>query len=121
MPGRSLFPGPPVNLPAVQAEGCFTSVAFRGAPAVRNGPAVVHRPLVLLLVAAAPAFAQMEGAHRQLVDAGVHVPVLTRPPTLLQFVQADYPPEAAKQGLSADVRLIITIDKDGTVPDAKVK
>jgi TonB family protein len=74
-----------------------------------------------LLLLAAPAFAQMEGAHRQLVDAGVHVPVLTKAPKLLEFVQADYPPEAAKTGLGADVRLIVTIDKDGNVPDAKVK
>src|SRR5437016_5377344 len=30
-----------------------------------------------------------------MIDAGVHLPVLTRAPELLEFVQADYPPVAA--------------------------
>jgi TonB family protein len=47
-------------------------------------------------------------------------PQLTRPPELLHFVDAAYPEEARKEGLSGDVRMIITIDEKGTVTDASV-
>ena len=54
------------------------------------------------------------------VDAGVHIPVLTKAPTLVTFVEADYPPEAEKKGLAASVKLMITIGADGLVSDAVV-
>jgi TonB family protein len=61
-----------------------------------------------------------ENARRKEVDAGVHVPVLTKAPTLVRLENAKYPEAAEKQGLSANVRLLVTIAADGTVPDAKV-
>lgn len=74
---------------------------------------------VLLLLLALPAFAE-EVVRRQVVDAGVHVPVLTKPPALLEFVQAKYPEEAEKKGLTASVRMMITIGADGAVGDVQV-
>lgn len=65
--------------------------------------------------------AAYEGATRQEVDAGVHVPVLTKPPALIQFVEATYPVEAQKQGLTASVRMLLTIGADGLVPDVQVR
>ncbi len=61
-----------------------------------------------------------EGARREEVDAGVHIPVLTAPPELLEFIQAEYPPEATRAGVLADVKLRITIGADGLVPAASV-
>jgi TonB family protein len=61
-----------------------------------------------------------ENARRTLVDAGVHVPVLTKAPTLVTLESAKYPESAQKQGLTANVRLLVTIAADGTVPEAKV-
>lgn len=79
------------------------------------------RVLALLALVEGPAaFAQYEGGRRVEVDAGVHVPQLTKPPKLLNFVQATYPPEAQQQGLTASVRLKVTIAADGTVSDAEV-
>src|SRR5438309_2021345 len=53
-------------------------------------------------------------------DAGIHIPVLTKAPELLQFVPAEYPPEAKEQNLSARVALKVTIAPDGSVSDATV-
>ncbi|MBS1151935.1 MAG: TonB family protein [Myxococcaceae bacterium] len=79
------------------------------------------RLLALLgLFLSSAALAQYEGARRLEVDGGVHVPVLTKEPTLEQFVQATYPPQAQAEGLSASVRLLVTIAADGTVSDASV-
>jgi len=72
-----------------------------------------------LLVLGLPAGAY-EGAKVVEVDAGVHVPVLTKAPELLELVDADYPPDALAQGLTASVRMQITIGADGSVPDAEV-
>ncbi len=69
---------------------------------------------------AAPAFAFEETVRRQLVDAGIHVPVLTRAPALLTFVEAQYPADAQKRGLAASVKLMITIGADGLVSEAVV-
>ncbi|WP_244224799.1 TonB family protein [Corallococcus sicarius] len=44
-------------------------------------------------------------------------PVMTKPPELVQQVEAQYPPEALAQGVTASVRLIITIAADGSVAD----
>ena len=72
-----------------------------------------------LLLLCVPANAY-ENARRQEVDAGVHVPVLTKAPTLVKLENAKYPEAAEKQGLTANVRLLVTIGADGNVPEAKV-
>ncbi len=76
---------------------------------------------LLALFGPATALAQYEGANRVEVDAGVHVPQLTKAPELLKFVQADYPADAADAGLTAEVKLKVTIAADGTVADATVE
>ena len=48
-------------------------------------------------------------------------PVLTRAPELLKFVEADYPEEAVKEGLTGDVGMIIDIAADGTVANAMLE
>ncbi len=78
------------------------------------------RLLVLLALFLSPAALAYEGAKRTEVDGGVHVPVLTKEPTLRDFVKAAYPPEAEGAGLEARVRMLITISADGTVRDAEV-
>lgn len=75
--------------------------------------------VALVLLSSGLALAE-EGVRRELVDAGVHIPVLTKPPELLEFVQADYPPEAKAQALTASVKLVVTIDETGAVADAQV-
>jgi TonB family protein len=42
-------------------------------------------------------------------------------PELTHFEHAEYPAEAEKAGLQADVRLVLTIDRNGTVTKAEVK
>src|SRR4051812_48609584 len=77
--------------------------------------------VVFLALAPAVALAQgYEGAHRQVEDAGVHVPVLTKAPELLQFVAAEYPKEAEAAGLTGAVKMTVTIAADGSVADAVV-
>ncbi len=66
-----------------------------------------------------PALAE-ETVRRELVDAGVHVPVLTKAPALLEFVQADYPAEAQAKGLTASVKLAVTLGADGSVVEVTV-
>lgn len=76
-------------------------------------------PFTLLLLAL-PAPAQ-EGARR-LADeeqpAAPAAPVITRPPQLLKFVDADYPVTAQAEGLTANVQLVLTLDAEGRVTDA---
>lgn len=83
---------------------------------------VVRLALSLTFVALcpAPAFAFEETVRRQEVDAGIHVPVLTKAPALVTFVQAQYPEDARKKGLTAAVKLMITIGADGLVSEAIV-
>jgi TonB family protein len=76
--------------------------------------------LLLGFGVAAPSFAFEETVRRQEVDAGVHVPVLTRAPELVRFVEANYPESAKREGLAASVRMVITIAADGTVPEVVV-
>lgn len=78
-----------------------------------------------LLVAAAVVWAAVparaeEVVRRQEVDAGVHVPVLTKAPALTRFVDAVYPEAAKQKGLTAAVRMMITIGADGLVSEAVV-
>jgi TonB family protein len=77
---------------------------------------------LLLLVAAAPqvAHAQIEGVRREEVDAGFHQPVVTKPPLLLEQAQAEYPPEAAEQKLTGNVKMRVTVAADGSVSDVQV-
>ncbi|MFO0596049.1 MAG: TonB family protein [Myxococcaceae bacterium] len=74
----------------------------------------------LIAVSALPAYAFEETSRYTEVDAGVHVPVLTKAPTLVTFVEAQYPAEAQKKGLTASVKLMITIGADGKVSEAIV-
>ncbi len=81
-----------------------------------------HSGVLLLLAVLAPAAASAfdEAVRRDEVDAGVHVPVLTRPPELLHFVQAGFPPEAEAAGLTGEVTLKVTLSADGSVDQAEV-
>jgi TonB family protein len=72
------------------------------------------------LLLSTSALAQYEGAKRLEIDGGVHIPVLTREPTVAAFVQAEYPAQAQTDGLAAAVRLLVTIVADGTVSNASV-
>ncbi|HYO53962.1 TonB family protein [Archangium sp.] len=77
--------------------------------------------LAVLSLFSAQTWAQAyDGARREEVDAGVHTPVLTKAPELVQFVEAVYPPEAAAAGKTASVEMLVTIDEKGQVSDAQV-
>lgn len=78
------------------------------------------RLLVLLVLCTSPLASAYEGGKRTELDGGVHIPVLTREPALANFVQAEYPAQAQAEGLTASVRLLVTINADGTVRDASV-
>jgi TonB family protein len=78
------------------------------------------RFVVLTAVLALPSFGFEETVRREEVDAGMHVPVLTKPPTLVDFVQAQYPALAQQNGLVASVRLVVTIGADGAVTEVVV-
>ncbi|RJS24065.1 energy transducer TonB [Corallococcus sp. H22C18031201] len=69
----------------------------------------------LLLSTAAPAAQQTSPPP----EAQKPAPQLTKAPSLLQSVEAQYPAEARAQGLTADVRLLVTIAEDGTVAEVK--
>jgi TonB family protein len=45
---------------------------------------------------------------------------LTRPPELVEFVPAEYPPEAEAAGVQGSVRLALVIDETGEVTEARV-
>ncbi|HEY8211747.1 MAG TPA: TonB family protein, partial [Myxococcaceae bacterium] len=78
-------------------------------------------PLALIALLLPTAARSYEGAvHQEQVDGGIHVPVLTRAPELVKFVQAAYPEDAQREGLSGDVKLAVTIAADGSVADATV-
>jgi TonB family protein len=53
-------------------------------------------------------------------DAPPAKPVLTKPPRLSTFVEAEYPPAEKAAGRTASVVLQLTIAADGTVADAQV-
>jgi TonB family protein len=46
-------------------------------------------------------------------------PPVIKEPELLEFVNAAYPPDAMKQGIEANVSLVLTIDKEGRVTKAE--
>lgn len=74
-----------------------------------------------LLLAPRAAWAQ-DGARRDDRPAPppAKKPSLTSPPVLLQAAAPVYPPEAARAGLEAAVKLKITVDAAGAVVDAQV-
>ena len=78
------------------------------------------RGLALVGVLLSASAAAYEGASYEEVDAGVHVPVLTRPPAVVTFVKAQYPPAAAAAGKTARVRLMVTIGADGRPTEVTV-
>lgn len=53
-------------------------------------------------------------------DGGPAEPAAAEPPRLTDFVEADYPPEAAAQGVEAEVVLRLDIGADGSVLEAVV-
>ncbi|NNB87313.1 TonB family protein [Corallococcus exiguus] len=72
------------------------------------------------LLTGASALAQGQPSHPPSAnEAAKPAPRLTKAPVLVKSVEAAYPPDAAAQGLTADVKLIITIAEDGTVSDAR--
>ncbi|MBZ4418810.1 TonB family protein [Myxococcus sp. RHSTA-1-4] len=76
------------------------------------------------LLLAAPALAQApqagtDTAQPEAAAPAQAQPTITKPPELVQQVEAQYPPDALAQGLTASVRLIITIAEDGTVSDVQ--
>jgi TonB family protein len=74
----------------------------------------------LSLLCGASALAYEGAARREAPDGGAHVPLLTRPPELLEFVQAPYPEQAQQEGLQGSVKLSITLDAEGAVAAAAV-
>ncbi len=74
----------------------------------------------LVVMSATGAFAFEETSRYKEIDAGVHIPVLTKAPTLVTFVEAEYPPEMEAQGVTARVRMNVTINADGGVGNVKV-
>lgn len=74
----------------------------------------------LLVLVATSAFAFEETSRYKEVDAGVHIPVLTKAPTLVTFVEATYPPEMQAQGVTARVRMNVIITADGGVGNVSV-
>lgn len=81
---------------------------------------MVCRWLTVLLLLSGASAGAYENARRKEIDGGVHIPVLTKAPTLVKLENAVYPEAAEKAGLTANVKLLVTIAADGTVPEAKV-
>lgn len=65
------------------------------------------------------AFAQ-DPAGPAATPAAEELPPLTKEPTLVDFVQAAYPPEAEAAGLEAKVGLLLEIDETGAVANVTV-
>jgi TonB family protein len=82
-------------------------------------PLVIVRVLVLALaLGLAPRVALAQDAIREEVKQ--HEPKLTKPPALLKFVPALYPPEAQRKGIGGTVELSIDIDAKGAVSRLEV-
>ncbi len=73
----------------------------------------------ILVLCAGRAMAE-EGVIRREIDGGVHIPVLTKPPELKQFVEATYPPEAVQKGLTGSVKMAVTLSETGAVSEVTV-
>lgn len=84
-------------------------------------PSALKRLAVIAALLVAPqVLAFEESVRREEVDAGVHVPVLTKAPELLHFVEAAYPEDARKAGVNGTVKFQLTVDAEGKVGEAKV-
>lgn len=79
------------------------------------------RPRILASLATTLILVVAASAHAENApDGGAPQGVLTKAPTLLHQVQAEYPPEAAQARLSATVVLTVDIGTDGAVTAAQV-
>ncbi len=70
-------------------------------------------------LASGVAGAQIERPPEPAAPAPIAAPTLV-PPKLIGFKDATYPPQAAQQGLTAAVKLRLTVDETGHVTDAEV-
>jgi TonB family protein len=61
-----------------------------------------------------------EGARSEVVDAGVHIPVLTKAPAIVSSVEPVYPEEAKPAQLAGDVSMAVDIAADGRVANVEV-
>jgi TonB family protein len=66
------------------------------------------------------AISLLMGAPARAQGQPPSVPRLTKAPSLVKQVEARFPPEAAAKGLTAEVRMVITIAEDGTVSNAQI-
>ena len=76
--------------------------------------------LALGLLSTLQARAQFERAPDPLPEESPPTRPVVVPPKLVQFAQAEYPVEAQKAGITADVVLRLTVDEQGSVVDAEV-
>lgn len=86
----------------------------RSAPGRPSRRPAVASLLLALLVAVLPLGAWAEESPAAPTGQ------LTKPPELLEFVQAPYPPEAEGQRLEGDVGLLVDIDEHGAVTRVEV-
>ncbi len=84
--------------------------------ALGSGP----RRTALLLSCALCLSSGLSGAQEGAPEPGERVRDEVTPPRLLDFVEAEYPPEAVRDGLEADVELALDIDAEGNVVAAEV-
>ena len=73
-----------------------------------------------LLLGPTPTSAQIREDLSQEAEQLKRRPKLTKPPRLLHFVEAKYPPQAQRRGKSGKVRMHLSIGLDGTVKTVKV-
>jgi TonB family protein len=80
------------------------------------------RWLAIVAVCLAPAIAwAQDGARREQKEAPKPPdPVMTKPPELVEAAEPEYPEEAAKTGIEAQVTVRISIDATGAVVDVTV-
>ena len=74
--------------------------------------------LILISLLLLPAMGQSQDIREDLNSPPP--PRLTKPPKLLKFVKATYPPRARERGISGSVELLLTLDAAGRVEKVKV-
>ncbi|MDF1561748.1 MAG: TonB-dependent receptor [Deltaproteobacteria bacterium] len=78
-------------------------------------------PLILLLLAGQIGGVQPDREDAEQEQAAAeHVPVLTKAPELLEFVDPEYPEDMQAEGVAGEVVLQLTIDERGEVSEAVV-
>lgn len=75
---------------------------------------------IVILAFASNAKAFEEAVRRTEVDGGIHVPVVTKAPSLLSSVKAVYPSEALDAGVQGSVGLQVLIEVDGGVGEIAI-